>query len=133
MAGRPTRKSPWARSSEGRVRGAVGGDHRLVALAHRQELVLAHDVLAPLLHVVLEDAREHDGIYRTGLLAEAAVDALEQVDVVARGAPRAIRGDVRVDGDAHGRTHRLAQLAGDAALLAVRVPAQRVQAAKARR
>jgi hypothetical protein len=36
------------------------------------------------------------------------------------------------DGDRHGRAHRFAQLAGDAALFAVLVAAQRVQAAEAR-
>ena len=41
--------------------------------------------------------------------------------------------DVRLDGDGQRRAHRLAQLAGDAALLAVRIAAQRMQAAEARR
>src|SRR5690242_17004659 len=122
-----------ALSSVRRVRRLVVGDHRLVALTDREQLVLAHDVLAALLHVVLVYAGEHDGVHRAGLLAEAAVDALEQVDVVARGAARAVRPDVRIDGDAHRRAYRLAQLAGDAALLAVRVAAQRVQAAEAHR
>ena len=85
------------------------------------------------LHVVLVDARLDDGIHRAGLLAEAAVDALEQVDVVARGAARAVVRDVGLDGDRQRRAHRLAQLAGDAALLAVRIAAQRMQAAEARR
>ena len=75
-----------------RVGGLVGGDHRLVALADGEQLVLGHDVLAAILHVVLVDARLDDGIHRAGLLAEAAVDALEQVDVVARGAARAVGG-----------------------------------------
>src|SRR5579863_4436956 len=118
------------------VRGVsrlVGGDHRLVALPDREQLVLAHDVLAALLHVVLVDAREHYGIHRAGFLAEATVDALDEVDVVARGAARAIGSHVRVDGDAYRRAHRLAQLAGDAALLAIRVAPQGMQAAEARR
>jgi len=78
------------------------------------------------------DARENDGVDRARLLAEAAVDALEQIDVVARRAARAVRSDVRVDGDAHRRAHGLAQLAGDAALFAVRITAQRMQAAETR-
>jgi hypothetical protein len=86
-----------------------------------------------MLHVVLVDARFDDGVHRAGLLAEAAVDALEQVDVVARGTARAVRGHVRLDGDGQRRAHRFAQLAGDAALFTVRVAAQRVQAAEARR
>src|SRR5262249_39992111 len=64
--------------------------------------------------------------------AEAAEDALHQVDVVARGAARPVLPLLRLDMDGERRTHRLAQLAGDAALLAVRVAAQRMQAAEAR-
>src|SRR6185437_6397893 len=124
---------PCAPSAIRRVRPFVGGDHGLVALADREQLVLAHDVLAAVLHVVFVDAGEHDGVHRTGLFAEAAVDALEEVDVVARGTPGAVLGDVRVDRDADSRTDRLAQLAGDAALLAVAVAPQRVQPAEARR
>src|SRR5580700_7237718 len=131
-----TWNSTWismvARSPVRGVRGLVGGDHGFVTLADREQLVLAHDVLAAPLHVVLVDARQHDRVHGAGLLAEAAVDALEEVDVVARGAPRTIGRDLGVDGDAHRGTHRLAQLAGDAALLTVRVAAQRVQPAKAR-
>src|SRR5690242_10882682 len=109
-----------------RIRPLVGGDHGLVALPDREQLVLAHDVLATVLHVVLVDAGEHDGIHRARLLAEAAIDALEEIDVVAGRAPGAVLGHVRIDRDAHGRTDCLAELAGDAALLAVRIPAQRV-------
>src|SRR5215467_6667004 len=132
MRHRPQRRGCGCSSVRG-VRGLVGGNHGLVAFAHREQLVLAHDVLAAPLHVVLVYARQHDRIHRAGLFAEAAVDALEQIDVVARGAARAVGRDVRVDGDAHRRAHRLAQLAGDAALLPVRVAAQRMQPAEARR
>src|SRR5215469_784979 len=124
---------PRAPSAVRRIRPFVGGDHGLVALPDREQLVLAHDVLAPMLHVVLVDAGEHDGIHRTGLFAEAAVDALEEVDVVACGAPRAILRHIRIDRDADGRADGLAELAGDAALLTVGIPAQRMQAAEARR
>src|SRR5215472_9335591 len=98
------------------VRRLVGRDHRFVALADREQLVLAHDVLTALFHVVLVNAGEDDGIDRAGFLAEAAVDALEEIDVVARSAPRAIGRNVRVDGDADRGAYRFAQLAGDAAL-----------------
>src|SRR5487761_173143 len=116
-----------------RIRPLVGGDHGLVALPDREQLVLAHDVLATVLHVVLVDAGEHDGVHRTGLLTEAAVDALEEVDVVARGAAGAVLRNVGVDRDADGRADRFAQLAGDTALLAVAVAAQGVQPAETRR
>ena len=68
----------------------------------------------------------------TALLAEAAEDALGEVDVVARRAARAVGALLRLDRDRERRAHRLAELAGDAALLAVRVAPQRVQAAEAR-
>src|SRR5579872_3102657 len=116
-----------------RIRPLVGGDHGLVALPDREQLVLAHDVLATMLHVILVDAGEHDGIHRAGLLAEAAVDALEEIDVIAGRAPGAVLGHIGIDRDAHGWADGLAQLAGDAALLTVGIPAQRMQSAKARR
>ena len=73
-----------------------------------------------------------DRVDRAALFAEAAEDALEQVDVVARGATLAVaRARCRVDGDRQRRAHRLAQLAGDAALFAVGVATQRMQAAEA--
>src|SRR3546814_2152636 len=73
-----------------------------------------------------------DGIHRAGLLAEAAVDALRHVDVVARGAPAAVAARLSLDDDALRRADRLAELAGNAPLLAVGIAAQRVLAAEAR-
>src|SRR5690606_18339025 len=70
---------------------------------------------------------------RAGLLAEAAIDALGHVDVIARGAARAVLARLGVDGDRLRRADRLAQLAGDAAFLAVRIAAQRMLAPEARR
>src|SRR4051812_802766 len=116
-----------------RVGGLVGRDQRVIPLAHGEQLVLAHDVLAAMLHVVLVDAREDDRIDRARFLAEAAVDALEQIDVVTGRAARAVLRDVRVDGDADRRAHGLAELARDATLFAVRIATQRMQAAEARR
>src|SRR4029079_8266968 len=82
--------------------------------------------------VVLDDARLDDRVHRAGFLAEAAEDAFHQVDVVAGGAARAVGALLGLDVDRERRAHRLAQLARDAALLAVRIAAQRVQAAEAR-
>src|SRR5882757_632685 len=86
-----------------------------------------------MLHVVLVDASEHDGIHGTRFLAEAAVNALEQIDVVAAGPPRAIRRNFGIDRDTNRRTHRLAKLAGDTALLPIRIAAQGMQSAEPRR
>lgn len=44
-------------------------------------------------------AHLHDGIHRAGLLAEATVDALGHVDVVARGAAAAVRPGLGLNGD----------------------------------
>src|SRR6185503_6592178 len=88
--------------------------------------------VAALLAVVLEDAGLDDRVHRAGFLAEAAENAFRQVDVVARGAARAVGARFGLDVDRERRAHRLAQLAGDAALFAVRIAAQRVQPAEAR-
>src|SRR5205085_10724845 len=72
-------------------------------------------------------------IDRAGLLTEAAIDALGHVDVVAGGAAAAVLARFGLDGDRLGGADRLAQLAGDAALLAVRITAQGMLAAEAGR
>jgi hypothetical protein len=77
--------------------------------------------------------RLDDRIDRAALFAETAEDALGQVDVVARRAAGVVRARFRLDGDGERRAHRFAQLAGDAALFAVFIAAQRVQPAEARR
>src|SRR3970040_718852 len=64
----------------------VAGDALLVAIAHREQHGLGVVEIPPLLAVVLDDARLDDRIHRAGLLAEAAEDALGEVDVVPRGA-----------------------------------------------
>src|SRR5690606_5138734 len=132
------RKASRARSMVGRLSvGGVGraalGDLRLEAVADRQQLRLGEDVLAAVLEVVFVDVGLDDRVHRARLLAESAIDALEQVDVVSRGATGTVLARRRIDGDRQRRAHRLAQLAGDAALFPVGVAAQRVQPAEARR
>src|SRR5512145_719337 len=114
------------------VLSPVAGYLLLVALAHRQQHGLGVIEVPPLLAVVLEDARLDDRVDRARLLAEAAENAFRKIDVVARGAARAVGPLLRLDVDRERGAHRLAQLARDAALLAVRVAAQRVQSAEAR-
>src|SRR3569623_1859054 len=105
-----------------RVERDVLGDLALPAVAIRQQARL----------VVVERfagfggdfvVRPFDvGVLRAGLLAQAAVDALHHVDIVARGAAGAvITTRAGFDGDGLRRTDRLAQLAGDAAFFAVRI------------
>src|ERR1041385_9497184 len=121
-------------SPVGRVEGAVLGDRALPAVAVREQALLVVVELLARLGGELEVRPLDDGVDRAGLLAHAAVDALHHVDVVAGGAAGAVvAARAGLDGDRLGRTDRLAQLAGDAALLAVRVAAQRVLAAEARR
>ena len=61
-------------------------------------------------------AHLHDGIHGAGLLAEAAVDALSHVDVVARGPAAAIGPRLSLDGDGLGGG------TGDCQLLATLAP-----------
>jgi len=80
----------------------------------------------------LEVRSQDDGVNGTGLLAEAAVNAFHHIDVETSGPPRAVVAPrSRLDGDGLRRADRLAQLAGDAALLTVRIAPQRKLAAKA--
>src|SRR4051794_40272285 len=123
-----------ARLPVGRVKIDVAGDLALPAVAVRQQFVLVVIELLAGLRRKLEIRPLDDGVDRTGLLAEAAIDALDHVDVVAdRPAGAVVAPRAGLDGDRLGRADRLAQLAGDAALLAVRIAPQRMLAAEARR
>src|SRR5690348_11569821 len=81
----------------------------------------------------VRDACLDDCIHWAGLFAETAVDALEEVDVVARGAARAVGAHLGVDSDGECRAHGLAELTGDAALLPVGVTTLGVKATVTRR
>src|SRR5712671_3226174 len=117
-----------------RVEGEVLGDLAFPAVAVRDQALLVVIELFARLGRELEIRAFHDGVDRAGLLAHAAIDAFHHVDVVAGGAARAVvAARTGLDGDGLGRADRLAQLAGDAALLAVRIAAQRMLAAEARR
>src|ERR1700732_4876705 len=121
-------------SPVGRVERDVLRDLALPAVAVGEQALLVVVELLARLGGEFEIRPFHDGVDRTGFLAQAAIDALHHVDVVAGGAPGAvIAARPGLDGDGLGRADRLAQLAGDAALLAVRIAAQRMLAAKARR
>src|SRR5882672_3465886 len=122
------RRRRWLRtwSAQSAIRGvgrAVLRDLLFVAVAHRQQHRLGVVQVAALLAVVLDDAGLDDGVHRAGFLAEAAEDAFHEIDVVARGAARAVGARLGLDVDGDRRADRLAELAGDAALFAVRVAA----------
>src|SRR5882724_6793133 len=115
-----------------RVERDVLRDLALPAVAVGQELFLVVVELLARLGGEFEVRALDDGVDRAGFLAQPAIDALHHVDVVARGAPRAvIAARTGLEGDGLRRADRLAQLAGDAALLAVRIAAQRMLATKA--
>src|SRR5712691_13037884 len=117
-----------------RVERDILGDLALPAVAVCEQALLVEIELLARLGRELEVRSFDDGVDRAGLLAKPAIDAFDHIDVVARGAARAvIASRPGLDGDGLGGANRLAQLAGDAALLAVGIAAQRVLAAKARR
>src|SRR5882672_10545728 len=108
-----------------RIEREILGDLPLPAVAVREQALLVVVELLAGLGRELEIRAFDDGVDRAGLLAHAAIDALHHVDVVARGAARAVvAARAGLDGDRLRRADRLAQLAGNAALLAVRITAQ---------
>src|SRR6186713_704225 len=117
-----------------RIERDVLGDLALPAIAVRKQALLVEIELLARLRGELEVRSFHDGVDRAGLLAEPAIDAFDHVDVVAGGAPGAVvAARPRLDRNGLRWTDGLAELAGDAAFLAVGVAAQRVLAAKTRR
>src|SRR5215469_3242812 len=103
-----------ARSPVRRVGGDVGRERPFPAFAVREQLLLVVEQLLAGLGGELEVRTLDDGIDRTGLLAQSAIDALGHVDVVPGGAAAAVVARLGLDGDRQRRAHRLAQLAGDA-------------------
>src|SRR5262249_44194917 len=117
-----------------RVQRDVLGDLALPTIAVGKQPLLVEVEFLPRLGRELEVRPLDDGVDGAGLLAKPTIEAFDLVDVVRGGAPRAVVAPrARLDGDGLRRTDRLAQLAGDAALLAVGIAAQGVLAAKARR
>ena len=66
----------------------------------------------------------HDGIDRTGLLAETAVDAFRHVDVIPGSPAGTVLSLLGVDGDGLRRAGSLTQLACDTTLISRGVPPQ---------
>src|SRR5215207_6379623 len=100
-----------------RVERDVFRDLALPAVAIGEQLFLVVVKLFAGLGGEFEVRPLDDGVDRTGLLAQPAIDTLHHVDVVARGAPRAVVAPrTGLDGDGLRRADRLAELAGNAAL-----------------
>ena len=109
------------------------GQLRLPLVAVREQLLLVVQQLLARLGGVLGVGALDNGVHGTRLLAEAAVDALGHVDVVAGRAAGAVSALLGLDGDGLRRADGLAQLAGNAALFASRVAAQGVLTTEAGR
>ena len=108
-----------------RVERDVLRDLALPAVAVREQALLVVVEFLARLGREFEVRSLDDGIDRAGFLAQPAIDALHHVDVVAGGAARAVvAARAGFDGDRLRRADRLAQLAGDAALLPVGVAAE---------
>ena len=111
--------------SIGCVERDILGDRPLPAVAVREEAFLVVVELLGCLSRELEIRSQDDGVNRAGLLTEAAVDAFHHIDVEAGGpACAVVAPGPSLDGDRLCRADCLAQLAGYAALLPVRIAPQ---------
>jgi hypothetical protein len=109
------------------------GQLRLPLVTVVKQLLLVIEELLPRLHGVLGIWALDNGVHRARLLAEAAVNALGHVDVVAGRAAGAVGALFGLDGNGLRGANGLAQLAGNAALFASWVAAQGVLATEAGR
>src|SRR5215469_18977179 len=107
-----------------RVQLEVAGDLPLPAVAIRQKPFLTVVKFLARLGREFEIGTFDDGIHRAGFLAQPAIDAFHHVDVVAGGAARTVFARLRLDGDGLGGADGFAQLAGDAAFLAIGIAAE---------
>lgn len=110
----------------------VGGNLGLPLVPIVEQLLLVVQQLLMRLRGELNVGALDDGIHGAGLLAEAAVDTLGHVDVIAGGPAAAIISWLSLDGDGLGSADGLAELARNAALLPGWVPAQCVLPTEAR-
>jgi len=109
------------------------GQLRLPLVTVVKKLLLVVKQLLPCLHSVFSVRALDNGVYGARLLAEAAVDALGHVNVVAGRAAGAVSTLLGLDGDGLRRANGLAQLAGNAALFTSWVATQSVLATEAGR
>src|SRR6185312_15187614 len=116
-----------------RIGGKVRGDCLLPLVAIGEQFGLVVEQFLTRFGREFEVWPFDDRVHRARLLAQPAIDALDHVNVVARGSAATVLARLGFDGDRERRADRLAQFAGDAALLAVRVAAKRMLAAEARR
>src|SRR3954467_3477234 len=96
------------RSTVRRVGRQIGGDFRFPTVAVLQQLLLVEEQLLASLGGEFEVRPLDDGIDRTGLPAETAVDAFGHVDVVARRPAASVLARLGLDRDGERRAHRFA-------------------------
>src|SRR6266571_3123533 len=93
-------------SAIARVLCSIRGNLRLPAITNRkQHLFRCYRLFTPL-HVELLFTSQHDGVRRACLLAETAIDALEEIDIVACRPAAAVGPLDRLDGNRQWRTYR---------------------------
>jgi hypothetical protein len=124
---------PPVASALGRLDLDVVRERALPLVAVGEELLLVLEELLARLGRELEIRPLDDRVDGARLLAEAALDALRHVDVLASRLALVVAPHLRLDGDRLRGADGLAELAGDAALLARGLAAERVLAAEARR
>src|SRR3954465_6040184 len=119
-------------SSIWRLKRQLLRDFAFPAVTVRQKLFLVVEELLAGLGGELQIRSLDNRIDWAGLLAITAINAFRHIDVVARRAPAAVLARLGLDRNAQRRADCLAQFAGNAALLAVRIAAQHVLAAETR-
>src|SRR5581483_4825312 len=116
--------------------GAIVGSHSAAGFGRHEQAIFRVDERSAAVVRHFEARRQDDRVGGTRLFAHTAENAAELVDLVARGVAFAGRTPIggRVfgayDRDRVGGTDARAKLAADAALFAVAVPAQFMQAVK---
>ena len=110
-----------------RIPGAIHRDLLFVQIADRQRHRFGIHQVPAFPAVLFANASFHNRVDRARFLAEAAEDALREINVVARRAARAVVALLGFDRDRKCRTYRFAQRPGDTAFLAVRISPQRMQ------
>merc|ERR1712137_1421928 len=119
--------------SVGRIRTGGGRNFWLPLISVGQQLLLVVEQLLTCRGGVLSVGTLNNSIDGARLLAETAVDALGHIDIVASGPPAAVHTLLSLDSDSLRRADGFTELAGNAALLASRVPPQGVLTAEAGR
>jgi 5'(3')-deoxyribonucleotidase len=102
-------------------------DFGLIAITDRQEHLFGEIQVTTFLTVVLKNLCLHNRVHGTTFFTESTKNALCEINVVARCAPRTIVSDSGLNRDGHGGTNRFAQLASNATLFSVFIATQSVK------